>query len=162
MTEIRFYHLQHTPLEAALPKLLEICLSRGWRSLVMARSKERVSALSEHLWTYSERSFLPHGDASDGHADQQPIWLTPEDENPNGASVLFLTDGASSDNISGYTLVCRLFDGRDDEAVAGARKCWAAEKADGHSLTYWQQGERGWEKKAEVKPDPPPDDGAES
>ena len=149
MTEIRFYHLQRTPLEAALPKMLEMCLSRDWKAVVMARSKERVTDLGERLWTYDDRSFLPHGDASDGHAEQQPIWLTEADENPNGASVLFLTDGAASDGIASYDLVCRLFDGRDEEAVAAARKCWSSEKDDGHHLTYWQQTERGWEKKAE-------------
>ncbi|MEQ8829329.1 MAG: DNA polymerase III subunit chi [Alphaproteobacteria bacterium] len=148
MTEIRFYHLQRTPLEQALPKMLEMCLSREWKAVVMARSEERVAALSDHLWTFDDRGFLPHGDKRDGHAEQQPIWLTPEDENPNGATVLFLTDGAISEAIGSYDLVCRLFDGRDDEAVADARARWAAEKEAGHTLTYWQQTDRGWEKKA--------------
>ena len=40
------------------------------------------------------------------------------------------------------------FDGGDDNAVAAARRRWAAAKAAGHTLAYWQQGERGWEKKA--------------
>lgn len=149
MTEIRFYHLQRTPLEAALPRMLEMCLSREWKAVVMARSEERVSALSEHLWTYDDRGFLPHGDKQDGHANQQPIWLTVEDENPNGATVLFLTDGAGSDAIGAYDLVCRVFDGRDEQAVADARGCWKGEDEAGHHLTYWQQTDRGWEKKAE-------------
>lgn len=149
MTEIRFYHLQRTALEQALPKMLEMCLSRDWKAVVMAGSEERVAALSEHLWTYDDRGFLPHGDKRDGHADQQPIWLTEDDENPNGATVLFLTDGADSDAIGGFDLVCRLFDGRDGDAVAAARTRWKAEEADGHHLTYWQQTDRGWEKKAE-------------
>ena len=149
MTEIRFYHLTRTPMEAALPKLLGICLQRDWKAVVMARSEQRVAALSDHLWTFDDRSFLPHGDASVGHADLQPIWLTQEDENPNGATVLFLTDGAESKNLAQYDLVCRLFDGRDEEAVVAARANWKAEDADGHHLTYWQQEDRGWEKKAE-------------
>lgn len=149
MTEIRFYHLQRTPLEQALPRMLEMCLNRSWRAVVMAGSADRVRALSEHLWSYEERSFLPHGDASDGHADQQPIWLTDADENPNGAGVLFLTDGAESGGVGSFDLVCRLFDGRDPDAVAAARDRWKAEESQGHHLTYWQQTERGWEKKAE-------------
>lgn len=154
MTQIRFYHLERSSLEAVLPKLLGMCLDRSWRAVVMASSPERVSALSEHLWTHDDRSFLPHGDAEDGHADQQPIWLTHEDENPNGATVLFLTDGAASDGMSGYDLVCRLFDGRDPDAVAAARAAWKTEKGAGQALTYWQQTDRGWEKKAETGPEP--------
>ena len=83
MTEVRFYHLQRKTLEDALPQILEKTLERGWRAIVMAGSEERVEALTQHLWTYKEFSFLPHGSARDGDAEHQPIWLTAEDENPN-------------------------------------------------------------------------------
>jgi len=67
MTEIRFYHLQRTKLEAALPKMLELCLSRDWRAVVRAPDPQQVTEMSEWLWTYDPRSFLPHGAAEDGH-----------------------------------------------------------------------------------------------
>jgi len=44
--------------------------------------------------------------------------------------------------------VLDLFDGGDDAALAAARARWKAAKAAGHELAYWQQGARGWEKKA--------------
>jgi DNA polymerase-3 subunit chi len=44
--------------------------------------------------------------------------------------------------------VLDLFDGGDEVAVAAARERWRAAKAAGHDLAYWQQGPRGWEKKA--------------
>jgi len=40
----------------------------------------------------------------------------------------------------------RLCDGKDAAAVAAARRRWKAVKDAGHSLTYWQQGSRGWVK----------------
>lgn len=148
MTELRFYHLSRKSLEQALPELLEKVLERGWRAVVMAGSAERVEALTQQLWTYKEGSFLPHGNAKDGHAARQPIWLTAEDENPNAANVLLLTDGAISANVATYELVCEIFDEAQDGAVEAARTRWQNYKAAGHTLTYWQQGERGWEKKA--------------
>jgi DNA polymerase-3 subunit chi len=149
MTEIRFYHLQRTALEAALPPMLEKTLERGQRAVVIAGSAERVEHLTGHLWTYSERSFLPHGSARDGHADRQPVWLTTEDENPNGAQVLFLTDGAASRQVDRFQLCVELFDGNDGAAVQAARSRWQAYKAAGHQLTYWQQTPQGrWEQKA--------------
>ena len=149
MTEIRFYHLPRKPLERALPELLEKVLERGSKAVVMAGSEERVESLAGLLWTYEDRSFLPHGTARDGQAERQPIWLTPTDENPNGADVLILTDGAASDTVGDFSIVCELFDGNDPEIVAAARLRWTAYKAAGHDLTYWQQTERGgWEKKA--------------
>ena len=103
MSEIRFYHLQRMRLEAALPKMLERVLERGDRAVVMLGSEERVEALAAHLWTYNDRGFLPHGTAQDGFAAEQPIWLTVKDENPNGAQVLLLADGAESDRIADFS-----------------------------------------------------------
>ena len=68
MTEVRFYHLQRKTLEDALPQILEKTLERGWRAVVMAGSEERVEALTQHLWSYKEFGFLPHGSARDGDA----------------------------------------------------------------------------------------------
>jgi DNA polymerase III subunit chi len=149
MTEIRFYHLLRKTLEDALPQMLEMSLERGWRAVVMAGSPERVEALNQHLWTFRKDSFLPHGTASEGEAERQPVWLTARDENPNGASVLFLTDGAESAALAGYARVCELFDGNDGNAVAAARARWKRYKEAGHELSYWQQTARGgWERKA--------------
>jgi len=148
MTEIRFYHLQRTTLEAALPPMLEKTLERDQRAVVMAGSEERVEHLTDHLWTYSERGFLPHGSARDGNAALQPVWLTTADENPNEAQVLFLTDGTSSKKVSDYQLCVELFDGNDEAAVEAARARRKNYKDAGHTLTYWQQSAAGrWEQK---------------
>lgn len=151
MTEIRFYHLTRRTLEDVLPVMLERTVVRdGRRAVVVAGSPERVENLNAHLWTYNDRVFLPHGSKADGHAARQPVWLTDGDENPNGAKVLFLADGAASEKVADFDLVCELFDGRDEAAVGAARTRWRDYKADGHELTYWQQTERGgWEQKAE-------------
>ena len=151
MPEIRFYHLTRKSLEEALPDLHGRSLDRGWRAVVKARSEERTEALNQHLWTFDDRAFLPHGSEKDGRPGLQPIWLTMEDENPNGAQVLFLADGADTANSALFETVCVLFDGRDDEAVARARGQWKVFKDAGHPMTYWQQNERGgWEKKQET------------
>jgi len=149
MTEIRFYHLQRSTLESVLPKLLERVIERGQRAVVMADSPERVEALTAHLWTYDDRSFLPHGSARDGHAENQPIWITETDENPNRADVLFLSDGAESDRVGDFATCVELFDGNDDTQVARARERWQQYKTAGHDVHYFQQDERGrWEEKA--------------
>lgn len=151
MSEVWFYHMTRTPLEEALPALLTKALSRGWRSVVMMRSEERVEAINNLLWTFDDRSFLPHGSKSDGHAGDQPVWLTTEDENPNGAKALFLTDGAETRNEALYERVCVMFDGHDEKAVETARELWVAYREAGHILAYMQQSESGgWRKTAEA------------
>lgn len=149
MTEVRFYHLQRRTLEQALPKILEKTLERGWRAVVLAGSPERVEALNQHLWTYDPAGFLPHGSERDGYAEEQPVFLTWKDENPNRATVLVQVDGMESGAAAGFDLICDLFDGNDPDAVAAARQRWKRCKEAGHALTYWQQSDSGgWERRA--------------
>ena len=147
--EVLFYHLEHAPLEKVLPQLLERAFERGWRAVVQAGSPERLDALDAHLWTYTDDSFLPHGTVKDGFAERQPVYLTSQDDNPNGASVRFLVDGATAATFQGYARIVVMFDGRDPEALAVARSEWKRAKAAGCAATYWQQSEAGrWERKA--------------
>jgi len=149
MSEIRFYHLQRTTLEGALPAMLEKTLQRGQRAVVMAGSEERVEALAAQLWTYAEGGFLPHGSARDGRPAMQPVWLTASDENPNQAQILFLADGAASARVGDYAMCVELFDGNDEAAVAQARQRWGVYRAAGHKLVYFQQDAGGrWQEKA--------------
>jgi DNA polymerase-3 subunit chi len=147
MTEVGFYHLRTTPLERALPRLLERAFADGHRVVVLAGSAERVAHLDGLLWTYNEASFLPHGSARDGNAARQPIFLTERDENPNGATMVVLLDGAQSASLASFARCCDMFDGNDEAAVEAARRRWSEAKAAGHSLTYWQQTATGWEKR---------------
>lgn len=147
MTEISFYHLTRSTLEDVLPELLEKTRAKGWRAVVMTSSPERAEALNQHLWTYRPDSFLPHGSSKDGAAENQPVWLTHQDERPNEAAILFLTEGAQTARPSEYERICEIFSGEDPEALAAARQRWKNWQSEGHAMNYWQQGERGWEKK---------------
>jgi DNA polymerase-3 subunit chi len=145
MAELWFYHLERTELERALPPLLEKCLQRGWRALVRGGSQERIEALDDVLWTYRDESFLPH--AREGDASRQPVWLTTDGGNPNGAQVLFLLDGAEPGDISGLERTCLMFDGRDQGALDSARLRWKEAKEVGIVASYWRESASGkWEK----------------
>jgi DNA polymerase III subunit chi len=148
VAEIGFYHLLATPLERALPRLLERARAGGYRIVVRAASSERLEHLNALLWTYDEASFLPHGTARDGNAADQPIWLTDRVENPNAATMLVLVDGVDAEDHAAFTRCADLFDGNDHAAVQAARERWRRAAAAGHTLTYWQQTASGWERKA--------------
>jgi DNA polymerase-3 subunit chi len=148
MTQVLFYHLEQQPLERVLPSLLERTLERGWRAVVQAGSQERVDALDTLLWTYRDESFLPHGTKRDGHLEQQPVFLTTDETNPNTAGVRFLVDGAESNELMAYDRIVYLFDGRDAAALEKAREQWKAANEAGCDVTYWQQSQEGrWEKR---------------
>jgi DNA polymerase III subunit chi len=148
MTEILFYHLQRQPLERVLPTLIEKSLERGWRVVVQAAAEERIEALDAHLWTFRDDSFLPHGTWREAVASEQPVVLTVHGDNPNGAAVRFLIDGAPMPvDAAAYQRIVLIFDGEDADAVAAARERWSEGKAQGFDVTYWQTDEQGrWQR----------------
>ena len=147
MSEVGFYHLTSTGPDQALPPLLGRTLAANKRAVIRC-TPDRVPALDAALWLCPKPDWLPHGTEAMGHAEHQPIWITAADDAPNAAQFLFLLDGTTSETLSSYERVFDLFDGSDPDAVAAARDRWRLAKAAGHTLTYWQQGARGWEKKA--------------
>lgn len=150
MAEALFYRLTASPLEAALPDLLEKSLARGWRVLVRIGSPEGLAFLDERLWTYRDDAFLPHGTQSGDRAAEQPILLALGAENRNCAHVLMLTMGARADpaEMARFERACLIFDGNDAAAVAAAREDWRAVVAAGVPAKYWAQEEGRWTQKA--------------
>ena len=144
MTRVDFYHLQQKTLDEVLPKLLQKAYSTGKRIKVKIGTEERVEFINSLLWTYN-------GSKKDGFADQQPIWLSADIENPNTALFLFLVDGAeeNAETLTQYERVFNIFDGNSAEAVQQARRLWKEYKNSGCEVYYWQQDNAGkWIQKA--------------
>ncbi|HKD24288.1 MAG TPA: DNA polymerase III subunit chi [Rhizomicrobium sp.] len=154
MSEVLFYHLERRTLDDVLPGLVEKTLERKWRALIRAESADRAGAIDALLWTYDDQSFLPHAQLGDGEARDQPVLITTEDGNPNGAELLFLVGGADAPDWAGatakaYARIVLLFDGRDPQALTIARGAWKEAKGAGHDVTYWKETPSGkWEKQA--------------
>lgn len=150
MAEVGFYHLTKSTLEEALPRLLEKAYASGLKALVRVGDPERLEFLNRALWSYAKESFLPHGTRADGWPERQPIYLSAEGDNPNGATLLVLVEGAEAPDLAAFDRCLILFDGNDPAAVEHARARWRDALAEGHRCVYWQQADRGgWSKAAE-------------
>ena len=150
MSRIDFYHLKKQSLDGVLPVLLQKALATGKR-IIVKTSADSVETLNAMLWTYNDESFLPHGSAKDGFADEQPVFITADDNNPNTAVFLFLVNGAEADcpQIEKYERTFNIFDGNNQTATEQARTLWKTYKDAGFEVCYWQQNDRGaWEQKA--------------
>ena len=148
-TEIRFYHMEKSTLETTLPALLSKAYAQGNKIIVKTLDTEKTETLNGYLWTYNPNNFLPHGSQKDGNVEHQPIFLTDKEENPNGANVLILVDGAETENLNNYDLCCQMLNGHDQTQIQKARENWKLYKEQGLNITYWQQDEKGsWIKKS--------------
>lgn len=147
MSEIRFYHLERQNIDQALPALVSKAYDNGHRIIIKANDEKQLQRINDLLWTFHPNSFLPHGSNKEGFEEDQPIFLTCDNDNPNSADVLILTDGADHEKLTEFALICEMFDGRDQSALQSARTRWKKYKDQNFDLTYWQQTERGWEKK---------------
>lgn len=148
MTETLFYHLERRSLEDVLPGLVGKSLERGWRAVIKTDSSERSDALDNRLWTFDDQSFLAHAQSGDGDPARQPVLITVEDENPNGAQILFCVGGAQPSDWKGAGLsalarVVMLFDGRDAAMLERARGAWKNAREAGHDVTYWKETASG-------------------
>jgi DNA polymerase-3 subunit chi len=134
-----FYHLTRRRLEDALPMLVERSLAQGWR----------VEKLDDHLWTYSEESFVPHARAGQDGADAAPVILT--DQALSGYDCILCVDGAelSADEVNAAERACLIFDGHDDQALTQARDLWKSLTGAGCSAQYWSEESGKWELKSE-------------
>lgn len=147
MADISFYHLTSTSLDEALPKLLEKALQGGFRILVRVTDADEAERVNSLLWNYSPDSFLPHGTVRDGFAQHQPAFITPEEENPNNASLLVVTNGIEPSSLEGYMRVLDIFNGADESQLASARMRWKSYSNASHALSYIKQSATGgWEK----------------
>lgn len=146
-TEVGFYHLTRQPLDAVLPRLLEKAYAAGHRILVHCADAAQVKALDQHLWTYDDRSFLPHG--ADEAAEQPILLAASAGERGNGADLLAAVDDLDLDRLGDFRRVLYLFEESDAERLGAARRAWSALKGRADvTRTYWQQDERGrWVKK---------------
>jgi len=148
MTSVQFYHLTATPLERALPKLLEKAIASGFRAVLTAHDEQRLEQLNQLLWSYDPGSFMPHGTREDNQASAQPVYLSVGTDNPNGAKLLVVTDGKIPENALEYERIIDIFDGGDEAAVVAARTRWARYKEQFFSISYMRQTETGgWDKK---------------
>ena len=151
MAAISFYHLTTTPLERALPKLLERAYSGGYRIVLTAESDVRVEQINQLLWTYDPASFLPHGSNNEPNPEMQPILLSTYAEPLNSQegveNLLVITDGRKIVQSS-FTRILDIFDGNDPESIAAARQRWGEYKNAGHEISYFSQNDQGgWQKK---------------
>lgn len=151
MPEVFFYHLTTSSLEQMLPRILDRTLHNNWRVLLRSCDEAGLRRLDAQLWGGNNSQFLPHGISNGKNDSDQPVLLTVDNANNNGAKALILVHGAktSVQEIAKFERVSLVFDGNNEMALKDARGDWKQLTEAGVTAKYWSQASGRWEMKAE-------------
>ncbi len=145
MTNISFYHTTLANQEKFTCQLLEKCYKSNYKVLVRAADDEAQESLNKTLWTFAQKSFIPHGSALDPHPELQPIYITCGKENPNQSNVLMLygiTDGIYDE----FERVFVVFDGNDGTLLRQVEEARVKLHTPSNNVQYYKQNPKGgWE-----------------
>lgn len=151
MTEVRFYHVQRDIAAKAAPPLIQKAMAKGLRILIKTPDAERRAFYDDYLWRFDPTVFLPHGQEGDPMPEAQPVWVSTQDNAPNGAKMALVVEGAALPAPEGFELVCALFDSENEAALEQVRRQWKELKARSDLvLAYWKQETNGAWTKQEI------------
>jgi len=147
MPEIWFYHLELTPMQQALPELLDKVTQKGWRAYVHGLDEDHLDRLNEDLWTFRPDSFLAHGLETEVTPERQPVLLGLSGVMVNNPDVYVSVAPVEMPDVSAMKRCLVIFSGTDDNHLAWARDQWKRLKTNKMNLAYWKQNDSGrWEK----------------
>jgi DNA polymerase III subunit chi len=127
MTQVDFYILREAsdPARLALVcRLAEKAFLAGQRALVWAQDAAELAQLDGLLWTFSEKSFVPHEPlAADPLACDAPVQLTAAEQLPDDAcrafAVLLSLRTAANGHLLRFARVLEVIDGEPRRRDAG-------------------------------------------
>ena len=119
-----FYHIVFGDYIEPAILIAEEALRNSNKLLIVA-PEDKLSSLSDDLWTNKKDSFIAHGLFDEGLSDFAPIWLSSTaEDNPINADILMLTNGLSLGKPNAFTHVFNLFDGSSTNELENARGQW--------------------------------------
>lgn len=143
--KVDFWQLSRDPAEKVVALIAQRVLGEGERLLVVAADAEQRSTIARALWEAKADAFLANGDASEPHAERQPILLSDACDPLNGASHVIFADGLWREP-EGYGRAFLLF---DEATLEAARGVWRSlDGTEGLERSFFRQDDGKWTKVA--------------
>ena len=148
MSEVFFYHLTQTRIEAALPKILERAVSADWLVELRIGTEANVESISDAIWKGPDDSFLPHCLEDNDKLYDYPIVVS-KSPLPELRDCLIVIDQAELQNneVEKFKRVCLLFDSKNEVELTKARASWKSLSDAGVNTVYWAEDQGKWKKK---------------
>ena len=148
MSEVYFYHLTHTRLEVALPKILERALSAEWSVELRIGMERDVETISDEIWKGPDESFLPNCLEDSDKLQDHPIVLSKSSLSEVRDCLIVIDQVNLKENeVKKFKRVCLLFDSKNEVELTNARKTWKSLSNAGVNTVYWAEDQGTWKRK---------------
>ncbi len=139
---INFYQVTSATFEKSVCQLLEKCYQTGKNTLVKVGDVDFQELINKTLWTFSQKSFIPHGSINDPLPNQQPILITDKENNINNADILVCI-GCEFDKIDQFSRIMIIFYEHNNLQREICRNLYLKYKALSYEIKYYKQLENG-------------------
>tara|TARA_Y100001936_G_C15444033_1_gene345676 strand:+ start:26 stop:475 length:450 start_codon:yes stop_codon:yes gene_type:complete len=148
MSEVYFYHLTHTRLEVALPKILERALSAEWSVELRIGMERDEETISDAIWKGPDESFLPNCLEDSDKLQDHPIVLSKSSLSEVRDCLIVIDQVNLKENeVKKFKRVCLLFDAKNEVELTNARKTWKSLSNAGVNTVYWAEDQGTWKRK---------------
>ena len=148
MSEVYFYHLTHTRLEVALPKILERALSAEWSVELRIGMERDEETISDAIWKGPDESFLPNCLEDSDKFQEHPIVLSKSPLSEVRDCLIVIDQVNLKENeVKKFKRVCLLFDAKNEVELTNARKTWKSLSNAGVNTVYWAEDQGTWKRK---------------
>ena len=148
MSEVYFYHLTHTRLEVALPKILERALSAEWSVELRIGMERDEETISDAIWKGPDESFLPNCLEDSDKLQDHPIVLSKSSLSEVRDCLIVIDQVSLKENeVKKFKRVCLLFDAKNEVELTNARETWKSLSNAGVNTVYWAEDQGTWKRK---------------
>ncbi len=106
--------------------------------ILRTTSEDLQEEINEVLWTFSKKSFIPHGSKFDEQPEKQNLYITTGGEIPNNASILILYNlfGFNNYDVKYFKEIILIFDNNNSLIVTEAREFYKKLKNENYQLGF--------------------------
>ena len=142
MSKISFYQVMNGEVIKFSCQLLEKCFQNGIKTFVQVADDLAATTLDRTLWTFAQKSFIPHATDKDLLPEKQPIYISTTDKCPIEAKGLMLI-GVDRVDVKDFERVMVMIDGNIFDEVKRADALVASLQNLGHNVEYYVQNSKG-------------------
>ena len=142
MSKISFYQVMNGEVVKFSCQLLEKCFQNKIKTFVQLVDELAVTTLDRTLWTFAQKSFIPHATDKDPMPLMQPIYISSSDKCPIDAKGLMLI-GVDRLDVKDFDRVMVMLDGTLVDEIKRAEALMASFKNLGHEVEYYLQNSKG-------------------